>query len=429
MNRLQKIAKYLLSPWSRGRGSGWRGVAESYPGAWQQNQELAREDLLSYHAIYAAMTLIAGDVSKLPLHLVRKDANNIWDEYESAAYSPVLRKPNHYQTRIQFFESWILSLLSAGNTFALKRRDGRNVVQALYILDPARVAVLVSESSGEVFYELSPDPVSGVDRQITVPASEIIHDRVNCLYSPLVGIPPIVACALPALQSRAIQDNAISFHKNSGRPGGILTAPGAISDEAVAQLKAHWKANYTGSNAGTVAVLADGLQYKSFEIATAQNSQVFEQLNWSAEVVASVFHIPPYKLGIGGETPTYNNIEALNVEYYGQAIQSRLEAIELLLDEGLSLPAGYGTEFQIDGLLRMDSKSLIEAEAMAVGAGIRTPNESRKRLNAKPLPGGDTAYLQQQYWSLSSLAARDAQANDNTDKFSKLMHNIKELAA
>jgi phage portal protein BeeE len=40
----------------------------------------------------------------------------------------VLRKPNRFQTRIQFLESWALSKLSRGNTYVLKQRDNRNVV-------------------------------------------------------------------------------------------------------------------------------------------------------------------------------------------------------------------------------------------------------------------------------------------------------------
>jgi len=58
-------------------------------------------------------------------------------------------------------------------------------------------------------------------------------------------------------------------------------------------------------------------------------------------------------------------------------------------------------------LLRMDQPTLVTTEQNAVGAGIRTPNEARKRLNLPALPGGDTAYLQQQYWSLAALAQRD----------------------
>ena len=49
----------------------------------------------------------------------------------------MLRKPNRYQTRIKFVEQWMMSKLTAGNTYVLKQRDERSVVTALYVLDPA----------------------------------------------------------------------------------------------------------------------------------------------------------------------------------------------------------------------------------------------------------------------------------------------------
>lgn len=71
------------------------------------------------------------------------------------------------------------------------------------------------------------------------------------------------------------------------------------------------------------------------------------------------------------------------------------------------MSSDIGVEFDIDGLLKMDSKTLVETEEIAVGAGIKKLNESRKRLNLTPMEGGDSAYLQQQNFSVSALAKRD----------------------
>jgi phage portal protein BeeE len=56
----------------------------------------------------------------------------------------VLRKPNRYQNRIKFVETWIASKLLHGNAYILKERDNRGVVVALYVLDPHRVKPLVA---------------------------------------------------------------------------------------------------------------------------------------------------------------------------------------------------------------------------------------------------------------------------------------------
>lgn len=398
-------AEKAMSPVSQGR-RGWFSIFESFPGAWQQNVEIRYDSVLSNHADFACRTLIASDIAKLRIKLVAKDNDGIWSETSNSAYSPVLRKPNHYQNRIQFMESWVLSKLQRGNAVILKQRDGRGVVQRLYVLDWANVTPLVSDD-GSLFYQLNTDNLSGLPESVTVPAREIIHDRFNCFFHPLVGLSPIFAGGLAAMQGLAIQNDSTLFFRNGAQPGGVLTAPGAISDETAKRLKEYWDNNFSGKNAGKVAVLGDSLKYEAMR-AKAVDSQLIEQLKWTAEVVCSTYHVPPYKIGVGA-MPSHNNIQSLNVEYYSQCLQVLLESIELCLDEGLGMGESIGTEFDTDNLLRMDS--VTQMEVLDKSKGIMSPNEQRKKLELKPKAGGDSPMLQQQNFSLEALAKRDALAD------------------
>jgi HK97 family phage portal protein len=391
-----------------GVGGWWPIIRESFPGAWQRNIEIDRNSVLTFHAVYACTTLIASDVAKLRIKLVQQDAAGVWGETTSPAYSPVLRKPNETQNRIQFVESWVLSKLLRGNTYVLKERDNRNVVTGLYVLHPDRVRPLVSDD-GAVFYQVDQDNLAGVRTQITVPAREMIHDRWNCLYHPLVGVSPIFASGLAATQGLRIQEGSTRFFTNDSTPGGVLTAPGRVSEDTAKRLKETWEAGHGGLRRGGLAVLGDGLKYEKITI-TAQDAQLIEQLKWSAEVVCSAFHVPPYKIGLGA-LPTYNNVQALNTEYYSQCLQVLIEAFELCLDEGLEVGLGLGTEFDLQNLLRMDSVTQIQVLKEAVGAGLMSPDEGRAVLDLGAVPGGGTPYLQQQNYSLAALSKRDAQAD------------------
>lgn len=398
-----RATEKLMAPVSQGRGGWWR-VLESYPGAWQQNVEVNYNSVLSNHADFACRTLIASDIAKLRIKLVAKDADGIWTEISNPAYSPVLRKPNHFQTRIQFMESWVLSKLQRGNTYVLKQRDGRDVVSKLYVLDPDLVTPLVSET-GDVFYQLNADNLAGLPDSIIVPASEIIHDRFNTFFHPLVGLSPIFAGGLAAMQGLSIQNDSTRFFQNGARPGGVLTAPGSIARETAERLKAYWDQNFTGNNAGKVAVLGDGLKYEPMR-EKAVDAQLIEQLKWSAEVVCGVYHVPAFMIGVGGE-PNYNNVQNLTLRYYSQCLQVLIESIEVCLDEGLGMDGvNIGVEVDEDALLRMDTVTQFEVAQKA--KGIATLNEQRKRLNLKPETGGNTIYMQQQDHSLAAIAARDA---------------------
>lgn len=389
------------------RGGWWPWVREPYAGAWQRNEEWTAESVLSYHAVYACITLISSDIGKLRTKLVQQGANGIWSEISSPAFSPVLRKPNRYQNYIQFKEWWTTSKLTSGNAYALKERDNRGVVTALYLLDPSRVTVLVAPD-GSVFYRLAVDNLSGVRQQVEVPASEIIHDRMNCLFHPLVGISPIFAAGMAANVGIQAQKNASSFFANDNTPSGILTAPGMITQAQADEMSARWKARPKAS----VAVLGNGLTFNQLRM-TSEDAQMIEHLKWSAETVCSTFHVPAFKVGVG-QMPTYQNAEILNQIYYSDCLQSLIEQFELAMDEGLGIGVAdpkdgktLGVELDLDALLRMDTATQIKTLTDGIKGSLYTPDEARAKIDLQPLPGGNTVYMQQQNFSLAALAERD----------------------
>ena len=386
----------------------WPILHEATTGGWQRNEEVSVDSALSNPTLFACVTLIAGDIAKLRPKLVEQDANRIWHEVESPAFSPVLRKPNPYQSRIDFYEWWMLSKLVHGNTYALKARDGRGVVTALYILDTFRVTPLLAPD-GSVFYQLAPDALATLEQSVVVPAREIIHDVMCPLFHPLCGVSPLYAAGYPALQGLNIRTASDKFFSNGSKPGGVLTAPGSIPQATADRLKLYWDANFSGDNTGKIAVLGDGLKYEAMAM-TAEQSRLVEQLHMTDEDVAKCFHMPRHKVGVGPD-PTYNNIEALNKMYYSDCLQKHIEKLESKLDEGLELTSvpgrTLGVEFDRDTLFEMDTAAKSEAAAKAIGAGM-SPNEARFRYyDLGPVPGGESPYLQEQNWPIRLLSERE----------------------
>lgn len=305
-----------------------------------------------------------------------------------------------------------MSKLTRGNTYALKERDNRGVVVRLYLLDPNKVEPLVAPD-GAVFYRIRADDLNGLkDDERVVPASEIIHDRMNCLFHPLVGVSPLYACGVAAGQGLAIQQQSSTFFGNGARPSGVLTAPGAISQEAADRIQAAWATKFSGNNAGKVAVLGDGLEYQPM-IMSATDSQLVEQLKMTAEIVCSVFHVPPAKIGLAQDNNA-SNAEIRDRNYYSDCLQSHIEQFELCMDEGLGIGYGVkvegrvlGVDLDVDGgLWRMDTASLISAMGNGVAQAVLTTDEARSRLELPKVKGGDVIWRQQQYFSLADLADR-----------------------
>jgi len=404
----------LSTPYGSSRG--WYPIIrEAFTGAWQRNVVVNQADVLTYSTVWACITLVASDLSKLWIKLVEKDADGICTETENSAYSPVLRKPNHYQTRVKFIECWIISKLVFGNTYVLKERNNRggtengNVV-GLYILDPSLVQVLVG-ADGSVYYSVGQDNLSGVydDSAPAFPASEIIHDLMVPLYHPLVGVSPIHACGLAAMQGLKIQNNSSSLFESGTTLSGVLTTPHSIPPDAQERLERQWAEQYQGpNNVGKVAILGDDFKFTPMMM-TAVDAQLIDQLKWGSEAVCACFHVPGFLVGVGAPPP-YTDIQSMLLQYYSTALQALIENVEVLLQEGLEMPKQYGVEFDLKALLRMDTKTQVDNATKGILGGLWKPNEARADFDLKPVPGGDTVYLQQQQYSLEALNRRDQMA-------------------
>ena len=412
-NYLSSVLNWGGGGWS---GAWWPGaILESFTGAWQTNTVAApTSTLLSFSPVYHCVTGIASDVAKLRIKL-SKNNDGIWEEItENQPWLPLLRNPNSYQNRIQFLESWMISKLLYGNAYILKERnDARKIVTAMYVLHPGSITPLVAED-GSVFYEVNRDDLSGLTQErirnlgfegrLVIPASEIIHDRMNTLWHPLVGVSPLYACGTSATMGTAIQANATNFFRNASRPSGVLTAPGSIANETAARLKAAFEAGFSGDNIGKTFVAGDGLTYQQLFI-DAQSSQQSEQFEQARIDVATAFRYPLWK--ITGKMPPYTKPDQAQTAYYVDCLQDHIEDIELCLDNGLELPLGLGTELDTDGLMRMDQQALYESLKLA--KDWMKLDEQRFKASYGPLPiGGDTVYKQEQDHSIEAIAKRDA---------------------
>lgn len=384
-------------------------VREAWTGAWQHNAEVAGPAASSNPTVYACVTLIMQSMGKMRLRLVELTDEGVWKETENPAFSPVLRRPNRYQLMNAFVEYWMASKLQWGNTYALKERDARGVVVALHILDPGHVTVLEAPD-GAVYYQLKPNTLAGVPQAgVAIPAAEIIHDKLTPLWHPLIGVSPIYACAVAVTQATKIQDNSTQFFANGSAPGGVITIPTEITKEAADRIAASWATNYSGANAGKVALLTGGMTYEPTTV-NAVDAQLIDQLKMTEQVICGCFKVP---MSLINSAPVpYANNEPLIMQFYSQCLQAHIVALELALDDGLGLTTGgkgYGTEFDVDDLLWMDTATRTKAATDAVMGGVLSPNEARyKYFGLGRVPGGASPMAQQQMFSLEALAERDA---------------------
>jgi len=267
----------------------------------------------------------------------------------------------------------------------------------------------VSDSGG-VFYQLRSDklnnlPESYPAEQLIVPGFDVIHDRCMTLHNPLIGVPPVAAANWPAVKNAKIMRNATEFFANNAQPGGLLTAPAGMTEEDADAVKKYWQNEFSGPSAGRVAVIGADMKFTPFAMKSI-DSQMIEQMRYSDEQICQPFGIPPFKVGIG-QVPAGLGVDGLNQLYYSDALQTHIEHMEALLNEGLRVEDPLSVELGLEPLLRMDEAKKADVEVKLVGGKIKTPDEGRARFNLAATGGGDTLWGQNQDYPLGMLADRD----------------------
>lgn len=390
-----------------------RTIQEPFSGAWQQNKEIKADDGLKYPVVFACISRIAEDISKVPLRLEKRDSNGIYHAARGDELTRLLKRPNGYQDRQKFIAQWEACIQSRGNAYILKAGSGDRVT-SLHVLSPDLVTPLVTPS-GSVYYRIQKDNLTGIKEEMILSASDIIHDRINCFFHPLIGLSPLYAAALNVWLGMKSQEQQQKMFANGATPGGVLIFPGNLDQAAADKVRRIWETGYTGENVGKTAILGDGVTYQRLSI-PAEDAQLIEQLRFGAEMICSVFHVPPYKVGIG-PMPSISDVEGLNQIYFSDCLQSRITAIQNVLDSAFGLELSEKAfRFDLESLILMDSKTRMEVATGLRKGGLATIDEGRKRVNLPPIFGGDDVYLQQQDHSLKAIAERDARYLSSPDK-------------
>ena len=394
------FTKAPVSPWNE---TAWKVVhEEGNTGDWQRSIFTRKDNVLNFGPAYACVKLISDDASKLRLCMKRRvqtEDGPVW--IEEVTNNRIAHNPNDYQTTAEFFRSWVLSKYIHGNAYILIGPNGD-----YHVLDGGRTKAYV-EDDGSVFYRTPADQLSqlGGETDYLIPSSQIMHDKISPLYHPLMGISPISAAYLTARGGMEIQKNAFNFFRNGARPSGIITLPSSgRKNENREKMKKQWEQSYSKGNIGRVAVMTGDVKYHPMGM-TSTDAQLIEQLKLSSEMICQVFLVPPFKVGVGS-APPYNNVEALNLQYYTDCLQKVIEDIEATLHKGLGLLRTVKLEFDTDALLRMDKKTQSEVNGAGVKHGYIKVNEARQRENRLPVPGGEHPYMQQQNYPVKDLAER-----------------------
>ena len=188
-------------------------------------------------------------------------------------------------------------------------------------------------------------------------------------------------------------DNVIKSKYKSGLQDPIIVKYIGDLNEAKRQsIRKKFESLGGAENAGKVIPIPTDFDVKQLETKLV-NSQFFQLQGLTTRKIANAFGVKGFQLN-DMEKSTYNNIEQQNKAYYSDTLQNVLTEYEQelnykLLDDNKQLKEGYYFEFNVNSILRSDTKTRYECNNLAITQGWKTRAEVRKMEGLPFIEGTD----------------------------------------
>lgn len=338
-------------------------------------------------AVYAAVRVLAEAVGSLPLHTYSEVGRGRERVDDPRAY--VLNKaPNPEMTAMQLWSTVMGHLNLWGNAYLYKViSPATGQVKELWPLRPDRTGP-VRTSSNQLAYVTYTD--QGQPQYFL--KDEVIH--ISNFGTGDLGISPIGVARQAIGISIAAEEYAGRYYANDAKPGGIIQYQGKLTDEQFKSLVQRWQAGHQGlKNSHLVGILTDGATWTDVGI-NPQDSQFLETRKFQVREIARIFRVPPHKIGDLEGTITYASIEQQSIDFVTDSIRPWCVRVEQALNNSLfssdiDRKAGIFCEFNLDALLRGDTKTRYEAYAIGKQNGWLSANDIRDKENLPLIDGGD----------------------------------------
>ncbi len=377
---------------SGGASSRVPGVQSEQPaGGRMTARSVTPDTALQISAVFACVRLLAETISGLPLNFYEVKAGGaLVPTYEHPLYQLLSKKPNRYQTNVEFFETLIYQLSLHGNSFHRIDRNSRGEIVSLMPYMSPQVQTNLSDA-GDITYEYYPGRGVGVFAE-----ESIWHNRL--FGNGVIGLSPLNYARNSIGIAISSEDRVNKMANNNFKPKGILMIDKVLKPEQRKAIRENFS-DLTEGGDDALRILEAGMTYAAISM-NPKDVQLLESRRFQTEDIARFFGVPSVLINDTAATTVWGSgIEQIVTGFYKFGLRPYLERIEasiltrlLRIDERRTFLAA----FDFDMLLRGNEKTRHETYKTAISAGVMTLNECRKRENMQAAPGGDVLRIQQQ---------------------------------
>ncbi len=335
------------------------------------------EAAVTLSTVYRAFQIITTSAAQISYHPYRAG-----QRLPDAQVASLLKKPCLDMTRTEFIEFTITSMVATGDAFWLKNfgPDGYSVLDVTP-LNPHEVSVNEDPKTRRKVYGYRGKTYTGAD---------IVQVSLLRLPGHLTGLGPIQAAQTEIGGALDLRDYASNWFAEGTVPDGILSSEQVLTAEDAKLYREQWTKTTGNPTADRLKVLGKGTTYEALMLKPA-DAQWLESQQFTTTQLARLFGTPASLMlaAVEGSAMTYSNVEQDWIAFTRFTLMGYLRKIEDALTE-LTV-RGQEVKFNVDSLLRSDTKARYEAHQIGITAGFLTDDEARALENMPPLTAAQRA--------------------------------------
>lgn len=337
-------------------------------------------------AVYRCVTLRAGVVANMPLHVKRRvDPRTREDASDHPLWKLLRRKPNRWQTPSQFRRMMQTHLLLRGNAYAMKV-ESRGAIVELIPLHPDRVECKQLDD-----LSLSYAYTRKNGARVVLAQSEVMH-LVGLTLDGVHGVSAITFARETIGLALAQEDHGASTFKNGARVSAALSHPGKLGLEGQGILRSSlddFRAG--GEREGKVLILEEGMTYSPMAM-TAEDAQWIESRKFSRTDIAMFFGVPPHMIGDTEKSTSWGTgIDAQTQGFVTFTSEDDLTTWEETINRDLVADdePDIFARFNRAALVRGDIKARWDSYLKGRQLKVYSANDVRELEDLNPVEGGD----------------------------------------
>lgn len=353
------------------------------------SDSVSMKEAMSLPGIWAAINFLSAAMASMPIEVFERTDEEGGDQRVKGNVANMLaHAPNDETTSHDWREMFFAEVFGPGRGYTYIERDSSGWPINLFMMEYNRTTVRRVGGRTQYIYD------QGNGRTIAYAGKDVIDLAYLRKSNFVESHNPVMTCAAAIKQGLNANRYALTVFGKNGIPPYLLKGPFQSAKTALKAAADLMKVTRRAAEEGKPILPVPGGHDLTRLGDDPEKMQLTPVQVFAVQQAARIYQLPPVflqELSKGN----YNNIEHQDLHLVKHTLRRWVEKFEQQLTLKLfGRNSKYYVKLNLDGLMRGDFKTRIEAIVRAVQNSLLTPNEGREFLDKAPKEGGDNLLVQ-----------------------------------